>query len=97
MDNIYIKQYLSIEKSNLKLHRMVLHKNSLTSLQEDISSVETKKETVSDSKKKKSLLRITFIKVKIFFWHLSPIHWYDGFKEIKIDLSEFECKQTKKQ
>ncbi len=77
---------------------MVLHTHSLNGFQEDISSAEMIKETVSNStKKKKTFLKITYIKVKVFFWNLSPIHWYDGFKEIKIDMSEFECKKKNKQ
>jgi hypothetical protein len=44
-------------------------------------------------KKKKTLLRITVIKAKLFFWNLSPLHWYDGFKTIKIDLDEFYPKE----
>jgi hypothetical protein len=44
-------------------------------------------------KKKKTLLRITLIKVKLFFWNLSPLHWYDDFKIMKITLDEFTCKK----
>jgi len=73
---------------------MILHTHSINSFQEDISSVELIKETVSNStKKKKTFLEITYIKVKLFFWNMSPLHWYDGFKEIKVDLIEFECKK----
>ena len=76
---------------------MVLHTHSLNSFQEDISSEKIIKETVGQStKKKKTFLKITYIKVKLFFWNLSPLHWYDGFREIKIDMSEFECKKKNK-
>jgi hypothetical protein len=40
-------------------------------------------------KKKKSAIKITYTKLKIFFWNLSPIHWYDTFKEIHVDMNEF--------
>ena len=75
---------------------MVLHPHSLKGFQKDFSPLEIIKETDNNStKKKKTFLKITYIKIKVFFWNLSPFHWYDGFKEIKIDLSEFECKKTK--
>jgi hypothetical protein len=44
-------------------------------------------------KKKKTLVRITLIKVKLFFWNLSPLHWYDDFKLMKINMDEFTCKK----
>jgi hypothetical protein len=44
-------------------------------------------------KKKKTLLRVTLIKVKLFFWNLSPLHWYDDFKGMKINMDEFICKK----
>jgi hypothetical protein len=40
-------------------------------------------------KKEKTALQITIIKVRLFFWNLSPIHWYDTFKEIHVDMNEF--------
>jgi hypothetical protein len=53
-------------------------------------------EIVKDTpaKKKKTLVRITVIKVKLFFWNLSPLHWYDDFKVMKINMDEFICKKT---
>jgi hypothetical protein len=45
-------------------------------------------------KKKKTLLKITIVKIRLFFWNLSPLHWYDDFKTMKIDLNEFVCKKT---
>lgn len=47
-------------------------------------------------KKKKTFLKITYVKVKVFIWNLSPLHWYDDMKDIKIDLDQFECKKIKK-
>lgn len=44
--------------------------------------------------KKRTLLRVIIIKVKLFFWNLSPLHWYEGFKEIKINMDEFMCKKS---
>lgn len=44
-------------------------------------------------KKKKTLLRITVTKVKLFFWNLSPLHWFDDFKLMKINMDEFMCKK----
>ena len=75
---------------------MILQTHSLKSFQNDISLIETIKEKVDSSKKnKKSFLKITYINAKVFFWNLSPMHWYDSFNEIKIDLNEFECKKNK--
>ena len=75
---------------------MVLHTNSLKGFQKDISPVEMIKETVNNStKKKKTFLKITYIKIKVFFWNLSPFHWYDGFKEIHVDMNEFTSPKNK--
>ena len=75
---------------------MVLHTNSLKGFQKDISPVEMIKETVNNStKKKKTFLKITYIKIKVFFWNLSPFHWYDGFKEIRVDMNEFTSPKNK--
>jgi hypothetical protein len=52
--------------------------------------------TIPTNKKKKSPLKITYIKVKVFFWNLSPIHWYDNFKDIHIDMNEFISPKNKK-
>ena len=54
------------------------------------------KATIIPVKKKKTWLQVTYIKVKIFFWNLSPFHWYDGFSEINIDMNEFVKPTTKK-
>ena len=76
---------------------MTLQTHSLKGFQKNILPVEIVKETVANStKKKKTFLKVTHIKLKLFFWNLSPLHWYDGFKEIKIDLVEFECKKISK-
>ena len=45
--------------------------------------------TTLSTKKKKTKLQIAHVKVKLFFWNLSPIHWYDTFKDIHIDMNEF--------
>ncbi len=59
----------------------------------NIGIIRNKKEVI---KKEKSALRITIIKVRLFFWNLSPIHWYDTFKEIHIDMNEFISPVNKK-
>lgn len=45
--------------------------------------------TTLSAKKKKTKLQIAHVKVKLFFWNLSPIHWYDTFKDIHVDMNEF--------
>ncbi len=45
-------------------------------------------------KKRKSIFKIAYIKVKVVIWKLSPLHWYDDFKEIKISMEEFANKKT---
>ncbi len=52
--------------------------------------------TIISGKKKKTALQISLIKVKVFFWNLSPIHWYDTFKEIHVDMNEFISPKNKK-
>jgi hypothetical protein len=52
--------------------------------------------TIPTRKKKKPVLKVTYIKVKLFFWNLSPIHWYDTFKEIHVDMNEFISPKNKK-
>ncbi len=47
------------------------------------------------SKKKRTLAKTAYLKVKIFFWNLSPLHWYDDFKTIHIDMNEFISKKNK--
>ena len=54
------------------------------------------KATIISIKKKKTWLQIVYIKIKIFFWNLSPFHWYDGFSDIKIDMNEFVKPTNKK-
>lgn len=54
------------------------------------------KATIKSIKKKKTWLQIVYIKIKIFFWNLSPFHWYDGFSDIKIDMNEFVKPTNKK-
>jgi hypothetical protein len=48
-----------------------------------------KEATTSSVKKKKTTLQVATIKVRLFFWNLSPIHWYDAFKDIHVDMNEF--------
>ncbi len=48
------------------------------------------------SKKKRTAIKVVYIKIKIFFWNLSPKHWYDTFKNIHIDMNEFISKKTNK-
>ena len=47
-------------------------------------------------KKKKSIFKIAFIKIKVIIWNLSPLHWYDDFKEIDVSLEEFANKKAPK-
>lgn len=47
-------------------------------------------------KKKKSIFKIAFIKVKVIIWNLSPLHWFDDFKEINVNLEEFANKKAPK-
>jgi hypothetical protein len=49
---------------------------------------------ISRLKKRKSPVKIAFIKIKLFFWNLSPLHWYDDFKDLDVTLEEFACKKT---
>ena len=51
--------------------------------------------TIISGKKKKTTLQISLIKVKVFCWNLSPIHWYDTFKEIHVDMNEFISPKNK--
>jgi hypothetical protein len=52
--------------------------------------------TNNTNKRKKTKLQVAHLKVKLFFWNLSPIHWYDTFKEIHIDMNEFVSPKNKK-
>ena len=77
---------------------MILHLNTTKEFKTtNALDTASTKATIVSVKKKKTWLQVAYIKVKIFFWNLSPFHWYDGFKEIKIDLSEFEYKKKNKQ
>ena len=77
---------------------MILHLNTTEDFKTtNALNTASIKATIISVKKRKTWLQIAYIKVKIFFWNLSPFHWYDGFKEIKIDLSEFEYKKKNKQ
>jgi hypothetical protein len=69
---------------------MILHLNTT----EDFKTANTlatviSEATISSVKKKKTTLQIASIKVRLFFWNLSPIHWYDTFKDIHVDMNEF--------
>lgn len=54
------------------------------------------KATTNIARGKKSKLQVAHIKVRLFFWNLSPIHWYDTFKEIHVDMNEFISPKIKK-
>jgi uncharacterized ion transporter superfamily protein YfcC len=58
-------------------------------------SIDNKKKAII-RKKEKTVLQITIIKVRLFIWNLSPIHWYDTFKEIHVDMNEFISPKNKK-
>lgn len=74
---------------------MILHLGTTKNIVTEKFSVgiEKNKKAVA-RKKEKTALRITIIKVRLFFWNLSPIHWYDTFKEIHIDMNEFISRKT---
>lgn len=55
------------------------------------ATVETVKATTV--KKKRTSLRVTVVKIKLFFWNLSPLHWYDDFKVMKFTMDEFMPKK----
>jgi hypothetical protein len=55
-----------------------------------------KEATTNSVKRKKTTLQVAHIKVRLFFWNLSPIHWYDNFKDIHIDMNEFISPKNKK-
>ncbi len=61
--------------------------HQLNTVSKEITIVDVK--ATAPLKKKKTILRITAVRVKLFFWNLSPLHWYDGFKNIPIDMTEF--------
>jgi hypothetical protein len=69
---------------------MLLHLNTT----EDFKTANTMATVISEAttntaKKKKTKLQVASIKVRLFFWNLSPLHWYDTFKEIHVDMNEF--------
>ena len=69
---------------------MILHLNTT----EDFKTANTLATVITEAttnsvKKKKTTLQVAQIKVRLFFWNLSPIHWYDTFKEIHVDMNEF--------
>ncbi len=72
--------------------------NAQTAIIHDMNTV-SKQITIADIKttaplkKKKTMLRITAVRVKLFFWNLSPLHWYDDFKVMQINMDEFICKK----
>jgi hypothetical protein len=69
---------------------MILHLNTSEDFKTANTLATTIKEATTNSvKKKKTTLQVARIKVRLFFWNLSPIHWYDTFKEIHVDMNEF--------
>jgi DNA-binding ferritin-like protein len=69
---------------------MILHLDT----REDFKTANTlattiKEATTNSVKKKKTTLQVAQIKVRLFFWNLSPTHWYDTFKDIHVDMNEF--------
>jgi hypothetical protein len=69
---------------------MILHLNTT----EDFKTANTLATVISEAttnsvKKKKTTLQVAQIKVRLFFGNLSPIHWYDTFKDIHVDMNEF--------
>jgi hypothetical protein len=53
-----------------------------------------KNASTSSVKKRKIAIKVATIKVRLFFWNLTPIHWYDTFKHIHVDMNEFISKKT---
>jgi hypothetical protein len=64
---------------------------SLDAVSQQTPAVEFVKEIAT--KKKKWVFKITVVRVKLFFWNLSPLHWYDDFKMMDINMDEFSCKK----
>jgi hypothetical protein len=64
---------------------------SLDAVSQQTPAVEFVKEIAT--KKKKWVFKITVVRVKLFFWNLSPLHWYDDFKMMDISMDEFSCKK----
>jgi DNA-binding ferritin-like protein len=69
---------------------MILHLDTTEDFKTANTLATTIKETTTNSvKKKKTTLQVASIKVRLFFWNLSPIHWYDTFKDIHVNMNEF--------
>lgn len=69
---------------------MIAQLNTLENIETKFLSLgisKNKKAVVT--KKEKTAIRITIIKIRLFFWNLLPTHWYDTFKEIHVDMNEF--------
>jgi hypothetical protein len=64
---------------------------SLDKVNQQAPAVEFVREIAT--KKKRKDFMITIVRVKLFFWKLSPLHWYDDFKEMNINMDEFICKK----
>jgi hypothetical protein len=76
---------------------MILHLDTTEDFKTANTLATTIKEATTNSvKKKKTTLQVASIKVRLFFWNLSPIHWYDTFKEIHVDMNEFISPKNKK-
>lgn len=69
---------------------MILHTHSENDFRGDIFPVEIIiQPVINQTKKKRGLLKNIRVKIKVFFWNLSPFHWYDEFSSLKIDMNEF--------
>jgi hypothetical protein len=75
---------------------MILHLRTSEDFKTDNNLATVVSEVTSQSvKKKKTKLQVSHIKVRLFFWNLSPIHWYDTFKDIHVDMNEFISPKNK--
>ena len=73
---------------------MYLQTHLPDSIKNEITKVIPKNKVLKIVKKKSlSFLKIYYINVKVFIWNLSPLHWFDDMKEIKIELDQFQCKK----
>ena len=73
---------------------MYLQTHLPDSLKNEITKVIPKNKVLKIAKKKSlSFLKIYHLKVKVFVWNLSPLHWFDDMKDIKIELDQFQCKK----
>ena len=69
---------------------MILHLNTTEDFKTTNALVATITEaSIIATKKKKTKLQMVQVKVRLFIWNLSPIHWYDTFKDIHVDMNEF--------